>query len=89
MTSELYAHNQFNGLQKHGHDIKLMVKFAGISGQKKYQLGSLSMKNGDTAAPEEFHQLWRYGIEPKVSENEECIEVTLKNIADWLSGNLA
>ncbi|MDR3138625.1 MAG: hypothetical protein LBT95_03010 [Treponema sp.] len=88
MTSELYTYKQFNDLQEHGHDIRRLVKFAGISGQKDYQLGNLFMKNGDTIAPEQFHQLWRYGIESRVLENEDRIEVTLKNIADWLSSNL-
>jgi hypothetical protein len=88
-TSELYTHNQFYGLEKHGHDIKLLVKFAGISGQKNYQLGNLSEKNGNPIPPEKFHQIWRYGIESKVPKNENHIEITLKNIADWLSSNLA
>jgi hypothetical protein len=88
MTSELYAYKQFNDLQEHGHDIKLLVKFAGISGQKDYQLGNLFRKNGDTIAPEQFHQLWRYGIESRASKNEDHIEVVLRNIADWLSNNL-
>jgi hypothetical protein len=88
MTSELYAYKQFNNLQEHGHDIRLLVKFAGIGGQKNYQLGNLFMKNGNTIAPEQFHQLWRYGIESKDPENENRIEATLKNIADWLSGKL-
>jgi hypothetical protein len=89
MTNELYDHNQFNDLQKHGHDIKRMVKFAGLGGQKDYQLSNLSEKNGCPIPPEKFHQIWRYGIEPKVPENEERIEAVLENIAVWLSNNIA
>jgi hypothetical protein len=38
--------------------------------------------------PEQFHQLWRYGIQTKASKNEEQAETVLQNIVKWLKDNL-
>jgi hypothetical protein len=87
-TDELYSHREYMELKEHGHDLRRLVKLAGIGGQGAYQLKRLVRSNEQTVEPEQFHQLWRYGIKTKTSESEEQAETVLQNIVAWLNNNL-
>jgi hypothetical protein len=75
----------FEYLQKHGHDIRELVKSAKIGRQSNYQLQSFkSNALNRRIEPEALHQIWRYGIETKCPAKEEKAETILQNIAVWL-----
>jgi hypothetical protein len=85
-TNELYAYYKSVGLR--GHDIRRLVKLVGIMGKDAYHLKRFVMADGNLVEPEQFHQVWRYGIKTESAKNEAQAESILKNIAVWLTNNL-
>jgi hypothetical protein len=71
-------------LKDHGHDIKKLIKFSGISGSADYNLTHFTDTRGNQIEPEYLHQIWRYGIKTDKEQNEAEAERVLKNIALWL-----
>jgi hypothetical protein len=83
-TDELQSYHEYGYLKDHGHDIKFLIKSVNLEGQAKYTLKHYSAVHGRQIEPEQFHQIWRYGIETGDDSFEEQSEAVLKNVALWL-----
>jgi hypothetical protein len=83
-TDELQSYHEYDYLKGHGHDIKFLIKAVNLEGQAKYTLKHCSALNGCQIEPEQFHQIWRYGIETGDDSFGDQSEAVLKNIALWL-----
>jgi hypothetical protein len=76
-TDELQ--NQYGNI---GHNIKRMLQEAQCGGQFKLtEFQTAARQKVDT---EQFHQVWRYGIKAKKTDDENKAEGELKRIAEWL-----
>lgn len=89
-TLDLQEYHGFDFLKKHGHDINKLLKLVKIGDSKQYMLTSIPVPRSwppRTIEPEELHQIWRYGIEMGITEQEKQAEEKLRNIAAWLDDN--
>jgi hypothetical protein len=84
-TNDFQQHHEYSYLREHGHDIKKLIKFSGISGSADYNLTHFTDIHGNQIEPEYLHQIWRYGIKTDKEQNEAEAERVLKNIALWLN----
>jgi hypothetical protein len=66
-----------------GHNIKRMLQEAQYGGQ--FKLVGFSTEKKQTVVPEQFHQMWRYGIQAKKLDDENQAEHELKKIVEWLA----
>lgn len=77
-----YSENKNNKL--HGHDVKAMTEELGIV--KKYTLKRIRLKNsGGYALPEQYNQLWRYGVGVEDEREEDREEKTLQKLAEYIA----
>ena len=83
-TDAFRDHPEYGFLIDHGHDLKKMIEIAQIGNTINFQLKHTFSLRGGKIEPEQFHQIWRYGIEVKNSEDEAKSEDVLKNVANWL-----
>ena len=81
-TKELENHPGYNNPD--GHDIREMMKFAGIGDHASFQLTSISSTKRGRIEPRQLHQIWRYGIEINNPDDENRSEKILHNVAVWL-----
>jgi hypothetical protein len=75
-----------NDLQNHygniGHNIRKMLQEAHCRGN--FSLAEFLTEKKQRVEPEQFHQMWRYGIKAEKIEGENKAEDQLKKIAEWL-----
>ena len=85
-TEELTQHRDFVDKVKNGHNIRGMLKWANMESQ--YKLASVRCKNGATAEPSQYHEIWRYGMDINDASDEERIEMVLCSVMEYLEGNI-
>ena len=82
-SDDLFSHYDYRYLENNGHDISIMLKLAKLPGQ--FVLKTLRCKNDIQVAPSQYHQLWRYGLEPTDAADENEAETTLYSVVLHLS----
>lgn len=66
-----------------GHNIKEMVKELGLD--REYIIKRIQLKNaGGTVESRQFNELWRYGVESADELEEEKVEDTLVELAEYI-----
>ena len=83
-TDDFNGHLLYGNIYKHGHDLRMLIKYAKIGNAANYQLKPFISSQIGRIEPEQFHQIWRYGIETNNFEQEDKSEKVLQNIAHWL-----
>ena len=87
-TNDLEKHPDYSYLEKHGHDIRNLIKSVNLGDEANYQLKSFVLQRYGKIEPDQLHQIWRYGIETKDLDYENKSEKVLQNIANWLESHI-
>jgi len=86
-VEDLIQHHEYCYLKDNGHDIKRMLKWASIDGQ--YKLKTLRCEKSIQVEPNQYHQLWRYGLDTTNDADEQNTESVLCGIVEFLSPKIA
>jgi len=86
-VDSLISHQEYQYLYKNGHDIKWMLKKASMDSQ--FTLKAVKCKKNIYAEPQQFHEVWRYGLEIANDDDEQTIESTMRDIIEHLSQRIS